>query len=647
MRGLATLLLLASALVVTPVFSQDGAQLKGPKGVDYGVQGRSIGPIRPTDTLWRIAAKVRQDNSVSIYQVMQALYEKNPNSFLDQNLNHMRDGAYLKIPTLAEIRSVNPELAKQRSEQDDELWEKKKNGTLTNSEIVASQKKVTQARKVDVDEAKQELKNEINSIKTEQGTQLVELQDQFKSSVKNVEEILVENNKLKAQLTGISKELENVRNQLGQDSEIQQQLKELIDKQNEIIEQQKAKKLEEESEFDFGALLENPFVLILLMTIPALLIIFAVVMFLRKRANQKEETSDDEEFLPQSPVQSDEPDLGPSLDPIIPDPVEDDLNDLSVRLDDDLDDDMLPENDDIIFDDNIDDSFEESDSLLGQDELDGLLGDDIVFDDEQTAGEDDEVDVFLQQDFDQTDDSLSDDIDSADDDGDILSASDLDDLFANDEDSPTDEAQLANTEKESAELSEEDDDFDIDSLIDDAAQSNAQPEQSAELAEEDDEFDLDDIDSLIDDAAQSNAQPEQPAELAEEEDEFDLDDIDSLIDDAAQSNAEPEQPAELAEEEDEFDLDDIDSLIDDAAQTDAEPEQPAELVEEDDEFDLDDIDSLIDDAAQSNAEPEQPAELAEEEDEFDLDDIDSLIDDAAQTDAEPEQPAELVEEDDE
>ena len=41
-------------------------------------------------------------------------------------------------------------------EQDDELWEKKKNGTLTTSEITASQKKVTQARKVDVDEAKQE-----------------------------------------------------------------------------------------------------------------------------------------------------------------------------------------------------------------------------------------------------------------------------------------------------------------------------------------------------------------------------------------------------------------------------------------------------------------------------------------------------------
>lgn len=242
MRGLATLIILASALIVTPVYSQDSTQLKGPKGVDYGAQGRSIGPIKPTDTLWRIAAKVRPDNSVSIYQVMQALYNKNPDSFLEQNLNHIQNGAYLKIPTLAEIKAVNTQLAKQRSEQDDALWEKKKNGTLTQSEINSAQTKVTQARKIDVDDAKKEIQKELNEIKTEQGTKLVELQQQFKSSVSNVEEILVENNNLKKQLSGISKELENLRLQLGQDSEIQNQLKELIVKQNEIIAQQKNKK---------------------------------------------------------------------------------------------------------------------------------------------------------------------------------------------------------------------------------------------------------------------------------------------------------------------------------------------------------------------------------------------------------------------
>ena len=34
MRGLATLFILASALVVTPTYSDEGTTLKGPKGVD-------------------------------------------------------------------------------------------------------------------------------------------------------------------------------------------------------------------------------------------------------------------------------------------------------------------------------------------------------------------------------------------------------------------------------------------------------------------------------------------------------------------------------------------------------------------------------------------------------------------------------------
>lgn len=379
MRGLATLIILASALIVTSVYSQDSTQLKGPKGADYGAQGRSIGPIKPTDTLWRIAAKVRPDNSVSIYQVMQALYNKNPNSFLEQNLNHMQSGAYLKIPTLAEIRNVNTQLAKQRSEQDDALWEKKKNGTLTQSEINSAQTQVTQARKVDVDDAKKELQKEIKEIKTDQTSKLVELQQQFKSSVDNVEEILVENNNLKKQLTGISKELENVRMQLGQDSEIQQQLKELIIKQNEMIEQQKAEKIEPEAEFDLGSFLSNPFVLGLLMVIPGLLIVFAVVMFLRKRAS-KDDVQSDDDFLPQTPTYANDDDLDTQNieDPIVPEP----LDDLSIQLDDSLENDILPDDDtplpdgDIAFDDSLED-FTESDSLLDQDELESLLSDEL------------------------------------------------------------------------------------------------------------------------------------------------------------------------------------------------------------------------------------------------------------------------------
>ncbi|MDI6005303.1 hypothetical protein QLS87_17025, partial [Cobetia pacifica] len=79
---------------------------------------------------------------------------------------------------------------------DDALWELKKSGMLDNQTIEQAQKKVTQARKIDVEEAQDALTKQLKSIQLEQDSRLMDLQSQFRSSVKNVEEILVENDKL-------------------------------------------------------------------------------------------------------------------------------------------------------------------------------------------------------------------------------------------------------------------------------------------------------------------------------------------------------------------------------------------------------------------------------------------------------------------
>ncbi|MEL0640823.1 FimV/HubP family polar landmark protein, partial [Pseudoalteromonas aliena] len=541
MRGLALLIILASALVVTPLYSQDSTtQLKGPKGSNDVVQGRTIGPIKPTDTLWRIAAKVRPSNAVSIYQVMQALYNKNPNSFLEQNLNHMRSGSFLKVPSLAEIRNINPKLAKQRSEKDDELWEKKKNATSNTSEVIEGDIKGTQALKADVDDAKKILQQELNEIKTEQSTKLVELQQQFKNSVNNVEEIVIENNNLKKQLTGISQELEKVRLQLDQDSEIQQQLKDLIEKQNQIIIQEKETESEE-------GMLSNPLVLSLLMTIPALLIIFAIVMFLRKRSN-----NDEGEFPPEMTNLDGNNLSSESFDKQVEPEIADDL---SVQLDDSLESEMLPDDEHEFtdsLDDNLDDASESD--LLDQDELESLLKDDVVFADEDIDGDDNELDIFMQQDFDNPLDNNSNesiDLESSEIEGDILTSDVLDSLFDADESSSGNDNEEDNSLESydemaalSEELANDSDDFDIDSLIDEAGESEEaalgelSDDVDASLVEESDEFDLDDIDSLIDEAGESEdsavgeLSDDVDTSLVEEVDEFDLDDIDSLIDEA-------------------------------------------------------------------------------------------------------------------
>ncbi|MBU2967748.1 hypothetical protein KO527_00005, partial [Pseudoalteromonas sp. C2R02] len=525
MRSLASIFLLVSIFLSATTVAEE-TRLKGPKNADYGKQGRSIGPIKDTDTLWRIAMKVRPNKSISIYQVMQALYEKNPQSFLDKNMNHLRTGSYLKIPSIREFHSIEPQLAKKKSDQDDSLWEKKKQGKLTTNEIDLVAKKVTQAKKSDVDAAKDELKIQLNEIQQDQGKKLADLKDKFRESVESSKVILDENEKLQSQLNLISNELDLVKEQLGNDSKIQQQLRELLAKQNEFLIQQKQAEMERNK----GMKWDDPIFIALYASIPALLLIGAMVAFLRRR-KQSEAPADDISFdkptaeVPPPPPFEAEP-ANLSSEPDLNDSLEDDLldDDLlaedSIQLDDALDDDMLPEPDEILYEEDEPDlDFDEldGDSLLNQDELDGLLSDEIVFDeepddllpDEPSAATDlldnDDIDAFLEQDFDQPaseidEDGMSDELSM----GDMLGEADIA-LDIPEDLEPTDEIAA---------------DDDIDSLLD-SVSVDAEP--SNEIAADDD------IDSLLD-SVSVDAEPSN--EIAAD------DDIDSLLD-SVSVDAEP------------------------------------------------------------------------------------------------------------
>ena len=66
----------------------------------------SYGPVRPTDTLWSLASKHRPSNRVSVYQTMVAIYDKNPRSFADGNINHILVGSHILLPTAAEAGRI-------------------------------------------------------------------------------------------------------------------------------------------------------------------------------------------------------------------------------------------------------------------------------------------------------------------------------------------------------------------------------------------------------------------------------------------------------------------------------------------------------------------------------------------------------------
>ncbi|MDX1754953.1 MAG: FimV/HubP family polar landmark protein [Marinobacter sp.] len=65
----------------------------------------SYGPTGASDTLWSIASQVRPSTSVTHQQVMLAIQDLNPDAFMGGNINRLKRGQILRVPTLEQIQS--------------------------------------------------------------------------------------------------------------------------------------------------------------------------------------------------------------------------------------------------------------------------------------------------------------------------------------------------------------------------------------------------------------------------------------------------------------------------------------------------------------------------------------------------------------
>ncbi|MBF0126930.1 MAG: hypothetical protein HQM02_06930, partial [Magnetococcales bacterium] len=64
------------------------------------------------ENLTTIARHLRPGKGVSLFQIMAALYERNPDHFLSGNMNNLVSGGTLNVPALEEIRGVRDRLAR-------------------------------------------------------------------------------------------------------------------------------------------------------------------------------------------------------------------------------------------------------------------------------------------------------------------------------------------------------------------------------------------------------------------------------------------------------------------------------------------------------------------------------------------------------
>ena len=608
-----------------PVSAEEerGIRLRGPKSSEnnYRRENRDAfssegyGPITPKDTLWNIATRVRPDTRLSVYQVMQALYQENPQAFVDSNINHLVEGQYLKIPSFNNMMAINTDSAKKKSENHSKAWKK-----IQSKTAVAKEPRV---KKKDLDTVKNEINNQLQKIDGQQQKRLENIQNDISDSINGLQAILKENDELRQRLTSFNDKLGIMQNEVAKSKEIKLQMDDMIKLQQALLAKAEARENELLLERQQAELAEQDFMSslwfkVVMGTLPAILILLLLVFLFKRRKQASDEVFFNElESKKQAPTAKKE------------------IAAEGLNLDDELD---LSVDEKLDLDDELDLSLDEELNL--DDELDLSLDDELNLDAELSIdlieNDDDEV-IHLDEDdnLDDLEDILLDDNIL---DGGELDQGDLDSLLSGLDDEPEKMQETASEELEGGELNQDD----LNDLLNGLDDLDDEVLAVEEPIEDVDVTDPDDIDALLAsvDDSMSNAAPaaEKPVieEPIEDVDVTDPDDIDALLE--SMSNTAPAAKKSAVEEPiedvDVTDPDDIDALLESMSNTAPAAKKPAveEPIEDVDVTDPDDIDALLDSMSGNEPAPQQvkqdlPEAISQSKPDMGMDEQ-SLIDEA-------------------
>ena len=98
----------SAAAEPAPVASQEPVASKpaDEAAAKTAVADGHYGPTQSDDTLWKIAQRVRPSSSISMHQTMVAIQMLNPQAFNKGNINQLKKGQVLKLPSQEEITSI-------------------------------------------------------------------------------------------------------------------------------------------------------------------------------------------------------------------------------------------------------------------------------------------------------------------------------------------------------------------------------------------------------------------------------------------------------------------------------------------------------------------------------------------------------------
>ncbi|WP_163131846.1 FimV/HubP family polar landmark protein [Agarivorans sp. Alg241-V36] len=626
-------------------------ELVGPDEVVGEPEQQTYGPVRSNDTLWAIASLNRPSRSISVYQMMFAILNKNPQAFNSGNINSIINGSYLTLPTLQEAQAINHQAAVQAlaPKKTTQVVVSKPVAQTTTTQVApaaATPKAVTPARPMadagalektqkDLDSLRDRLETRIDELEQLKRQEFDVLKQQMDESSQQMVGLAEVNHRMKMRIQELSDELASIREELNENRRNQTQILQLLEKPK--IE---ASEMDKESSSGFFS---SPLNIGLAIFIPILLIALVITLLFRRKAKKELEEQDKEMAESTLNMMDDENDEFSQLFSDNLEPEDGQTEDLNSQFEEDEPDlsvdETIPEPE--TFEDDVDDlepeieeaSFE--DFAATQEEADS--SNEISLDDSEMAA----LDAFESDDLvPSLDDAPEDDVAVEEDSDSVISADDLAAALAMDDD-----------EQDLFEVSEEGPAEDEELSFEDALKQ--QQEMEAELSEvsEQEKVDLDNIDLSAELDEDELTELEDPTASLEEEAgtlEDATADLEALS--VAEETVETPEPETAPSREPEaFDLDD--DFVD---LTEFELEDPSIEAEEeaaaDNVADISDFDSKLADLdlepLAEETSPELSTEAVEEtEDEVSDDDIDSMFasfgSDAFNEDAEATEQEEL------
>ena len=186
------------------------------------------GPTKSSDHLWSIAVQVKP-RAATEQQTMVAILRQNPRAFLAGNVNGLKTGYYLRIPSSTAIKRISPQRAIRIVHKQNKAWKKTPAKRIKKS---ATTKSINYNRKAILRVATMELQNQkdiltlqsqINNITShinKINNQISSLESKYQTRLTNLEQ---SNNVQQTNIQKTNQQVQNLNSQIQQAQSTAQQ----------------------------------------------------------------------------------------------------------------------------------------------------------------------------------------------------------------------------------------------------------------------------------------------------------------------------------------------------------------------------------------------------------------------------------------